>query len=1601
MTFYIDTEVSQNFKIKDIGCLNDKGEYIHTANPDELYQFIKKADFFVGHNIVQHDLVYLRRLKYGKIFHEDMSIDTLFLSTLLFPEKPYHKLVKDDKLETDTLNNPLNDAMNSKKLFLEIIEAFNNLDEDMKDIFFNLLSDKEGFKGFFKYIKFKRKIRNLYDLIMYKFEGLICKNSNLHQYIKKHPIELSYALTLIKTNNVESLLPAWVLKNYAYVEVILTELRGTLCYQGCSYCEQKINPVIALNKIYGYEKFRTFDGDNLQENAVRSALKGESLIAVFPTGGGKSLTFQLPALISREATRGLTVVISPLQSLMKDQVDNLEEKSVTAAVTINGLLDPIQRANAIKRVSDGSAGILYIAPESLRSKTIESLLINRHVVRIVIDEAHCFSTWGHDFRVDYLYIGDFIKKIQEIKKQEYPIPVSCFTATAKQNVIEDIAEYFRKKLNLEMKIFKTDSSRKNLKYKVMDVKEEALRYPLMRSIVEQEDRPTIIYASRRKTVETLYHKMTSDNFNVSYFHGGMEIDQKVKEQDKFMTGQTKIMIATSAFGMGVDKSDVGCVIHYEISDSLENYVQESGRAGRNENINANCYVLYNEDDLNKHFDMLNSSKLNIKEIQSIWKAIKDLTKLRDNVSQSALEIAKMAGWDDSIMDLQTRVTTAIAALEDAGYLKRGQNSPRLYANSIIVNSVIEANQLIEQSGLFINQDLIHAKRIMQMLISSKYRSKAGNAESESRVDYISDILGIDKKDVIKTIGLLREAKILSDDKDLNSHIKSNTKPTQAVKTLEDNVKLMRFILNHVSHDAKIYNIKNLNELAHDAELNCTTKSLRAALNYLEISKLIMVSKEGKDSLKILLEGDRETIIEHIDRLYQISSVIVSYLFNKSFTPKTDQSENLVSFSILELKYHYEKIQGFLDQSIEQKDIEQAIFFLQKIHALHIEGGFMVIYSPINVERVIKDNYKQFTKTDYKKLEDFYKGKMHQIHIVGEYASKMLKDYESALTFVNDYFKFDFEYFLNKYFSGSRRKELDRNLSPKKFKELFGTLTTEQLSVITEKHHKRIAVAAGPGSGKTKLLVHKLASIIHMEDVRQEQLLMLTFSRAAVVEFKSRLLDLIGPPAYYIDITTFHSFAFDLLGKVGDLEKTDTIIKDATQLIINNEVDAYKVTRAVLVIDEAQDMNEDEFNLIQALINYNENLTVIAVGDDDQNIFEFRGSSSEYFRQIAKEENAFYELTVNFRSKNNLVEFANQFAMKIPNRLKSTPIRSFTDKDGTIKITRQLNRNYVSSIVNEVIHSSYQGTTCILTKTNEQALEITGLLKKHKVQASLIQNNEDFKLFHLYELNHFYQTLVKMDSVNITDVNWESAMNKFKNQFTHSKNYDLLIRILESFKKTSSKIIYISDFKEFLYEASLSDYYLESKVMVSTYHKAKGKEFDHVILLYDNEYRNIQDGELKALYVGITRAKTSLSIHTNHAVFDQISTNNIHRVIDESPHIRSDRLVVQSGHKGINLGYSKFVQKNIANALPGNKLELIDENILTFNGRKVLKFSNATQNQISDLLEKGYKLTDGSIDHMVYWFDRTDESYNLIVLPELIFDDVGTLENDVYKKVENS
>lgn len=425
-------------------------------------------------------------------------------------------------------------------------------------------------------------------------------------------------------------------------------------------------------------------------------------------------------------------------------------------MTINGLLDPISRSLAIERVQSGDASLLYISPEMLRSKTIEKILMARHVVRFVIDEAHCFSAWGQDFRVDYLYIGRFIKEYQERKGGGTRIPVSCFTATAKQKVVQDICDYFKHWLNVDLKLFASSASRKNLRYKVIHVDSDEDKYGQLRELVRMASCPTIIYVSRTKRTHELASKLTRDGMKALPFNGKMDSDEKIKNQDEFMSGRVDIIVATSAFGMGVDKSDVGLVVHYDISDSLENYVQEAGRAGRDPNLTAQCFVLYSDNDLDKHFILLNQTKLSLSEIQQVWQAVKSFTRQRQRVCCSALEIARQAGWDDSVSDIETRVRTALSALEQSGYIERGNNVPHVYATGITVKNMDEARQRISASSLFEKDEAEKAVRIIKSLISQKHISKAQDSEAESRIDYLADILGMNKKEIVSAVERMRQ-----------------------------------------------------------------------------------------------------------------------------------------------------------------------------------------------------------------------------------------------------------------------------------------------------------------------------------------------------------------------------------------------------------------------------------------------------------------------------------------------------------------------------------------------------------------------------------------------------------------------------------------------------------------------------------------------------------------------------------------------------------------------------------------------------------------------------------------------------------------------------
>ena len=839
---FIDIEVDFKSKtILDIGAVTGCGREFRSNSLTAFSDFLSGNKYICGHNILKHDLKYLEK----EIANSGIKyfIDTLYFSPLLFPKKPYHNLVKDDKLMTDQLSNPLNDAKKARDLFFDEIAMYKNLDEHLQQTYYGLLNIHADFKDFFHYIGYKNDEQNISALIRKSFAGNVCENALIEKLVKKYPIELAYALSQISVIVYDSITPPWVLKNYSRVENILNFLRSRNC-QLCDYCNESLDETKALKRFFNYDSFRSYDGMPLQQLAAKAAVDGKSILAVFPTGGGKSITFQLPALMAGVNEKGLSVVISPLQSLMKDQTDNLElQHNITEAVTINSSLDPLERAKAFERVEDGSTSILYISPESLRSKSVEALLVKRNVVRFVIDEAHCFSSWGQDFRVDYLYIGDFINILKEKKNMRQNIPVSCFTATAKQKVIADIKDYFKNKLSLDLEVFRASAARTNLHYHILNEETNADKYLKLRNLITGNECPTIVYVSRTRRTEELAAKLTEDGYPALAYHGQMDKQIRIANQDAFMRGEVKIIVATTAFGMGVDKKDVGVVVHYDISDSLENYVQEAGRAGRDEKINADCYVLYNDEDLNKHFNMLNQTKLSQKEIQQVWKGLKELTKSRSLISQSALEIARKSGWDDSVYDIETRIKTAISALEQAGFVKRGQNMPRIFADSILVKNMEEARTRIDKSSRFDDASRQQAIRIISNLISARSKGRGKEGEGESRIDYISDRLGIVKEDVIRTINLLREEKILSDAKDLVAYIKKSEKTNRSKNILYEHTNIENFLFKYLDDEEKTYNIKELNELLQEKVPKASINQLNTVLNYFTIKRFVKKTKE--------------------------------------------------------------------------------------------------------------------------------------------------------------------------------------------------------------------------------------------------------------------------------------------------------------------------------------------------------------------------------------------------------------------------------------------------------------------------------------------------------------------------------------------------------------------------------------------------------------------------------------------------------------------------------------------------------------------------------------------------------------------------------------
>ena len=373
-------------------------------------------------------------------------------------------------------------------------------------------------------------------------------------------------------------------------------------------------PLQILKTYFGYSSFR--EG---QEELINTILSGRDALAIMPTGAGKSLCYQVPALL----LPGITLVISPLISLMQDQVKSLNEAGIHAAY-INSSLTEGQINKALSFAAKGVYKIIYVAPERLETASFLAFALHTPISMVTVDEAHCISQWGQDFRPSYLKIINFVEQLPG-----NPV-LSAFTATATEVVKNDIARILKLK---NPNIIITGFDRKNLYYQVEHLTGKQKDTFILNYIENHPNESGIIYCATRKNVDTLYEKLLKQGISVTRYHAGMNTDVRKKSQDDFIYDRVQIVIATNAFGMGIDKSNVRFVIHYNMPQSMENYYQEAGRAGR-DGEPASCSLLFSTQDV-----MISKMLLGSKDFEGM-----NLAEMEQVRHQDARRLQLMEGY---------------------------------------------------------------------------------------------------------------------------------------------------------------------------------------------------------------------------------------------------------------------------------------------------------------------------------------------------------------------------------------------------------------------------------------------------------------------------------------------------------------------------------------------------------------------------------------------------------------------------------------------------------------------------------------------------------------------------------------------------------------------------------------------------------------------------------------------------------------------------------------------------------------------------------------------------------------------------------------------
>lgn len=1275
-----------------------------------------------------------------------------------------------------------------------------------------------------------------------------------------------------------------------------------------------IDPLSYLKTFFGFDEFKKD-----QREIIEHIFNGEDVFAVMHTGYGKSLCYQIPAIAFSVLMEKLTVIISPLQALMRDQVQNLHHNGIVRAIYINSSLSALERNDRLKGIQNGWYDIVYISPEQLRNQRTRDALTSREISLFVIDEAHCLSQWGHDFRPDYFYIPQFIEELPQRPT------IAAFTATATQKVIADVS----KALKIRSSPFTSEVRRENLNLHVLEIEagtslgaENVKRRLLLEYLTSLgEEESGIIYCTYTRTTEELCYFLRANAKiigrtpgEIEFFHGKMDSQRKMRVQDEFMgkgkAPQISLIAATNAFGMGIDKDDIRFIIHYDIPGSIESFYQEIGRAGR-DNSHANCLLLYWKGDLEKQRKLANI--VTERDLIAIHEKLKQYTPDEPQIYVSEDDLANDTGMDT------TTVRVAISLLEKNRYVKRGANAWRTMTL-----------QLAAPPGT--------AKTSQKELISAL---ELNNDWKTIRIDDVASTLGLTVKkteDELKIL-LTSDPPVLQEKKEVQGAI-SNYSENDLNSIYELQEELLRHLVNRsrefeAGSWTSVYP-KEWGQLADIMSSNLNTPvhhSMCLEIIHQWQKQNLISLREGISKTSLMLRNTPEDIFTILGEKKEIDLLLLRELIASS-------ENGFFSFNISDI---------LIGMGIDRVELRDSLLRLHDFHIISLKrvqdtGGCMTLrlqtpHSDIEPRDVILKP-KDLNLEDLRKLQ---REKETKIKIIQKYAEKTGSSEERWQ-------------FLEGYFSG------DIGTETPMLREITKGLNERQVEVVTSPAGY-LLVNAGAGTGKTLTAARRILYAAEMLGVPSSNILALTFSRSGVRQLKEKVSEVM--PTRRIDVRTYHSLAYQILSQhVGEpplwitpgfevqaidrlihnfkpiidefedgllpkdklklyqyaLEKLQSVkepifpegLKDTDEFIIeesvikgvhlkklysaylnylktNNIIDfGFMISQVVhlftsrpdvlqyyqrrmnyIIVDEYQDTTPIQDELLRLMADWYGNLTV--VGDNDQNIFAWNfadvGNILEFDRRYL--DTRVINLERNYRSTKRILDVSNESIKHNKMRIPKNLYPNRKDDGLSVKVCYSeskddIGADYIIKEIKRIREQKVYGLheIAVLTKTGAQQTAILQALQSANIPAS--SPEEEIKMLKSSIIIRILEVMEKISEENpdITAYScYVEALNVLEKEHTATAITEFIREFEDNTEDNSA-----SAFIQYVKSVSRTDFRSkgDKAVNVLTIHKSKGLEFKVVFVTHLRKFsfpmwKGDVEEERRVFYVALTRAMDVLYV----------------------------------------------------------------------------------------------------------------------------------------------